>query len=42
VTSEPDTLCREVMQWALNHDINISSLQAQTQTLEDVFRALTK
>ena len=42
VTKEPDTLRREVMQWALNHDINISSLQAQTETLEDVFRTLTK
>lgn len=41
VTKDPDTLRREVMQWALNHDINISSLQAQTETLEDVFRTLT-
>jgi hypothetical protein len=30
------------MQWALNHDISISSMQAQTETLEDVFRTLTK
>lgn len=42
VTKEPDVLRREVMQWALTHDINISSLQAQTETLEDVFRTLTK
>ncbi len=42
VTADPDALRREVMQWALNHDINISSLQAQTETLEDVFRTLTK
>ena len=41
VTSDPDALRREVMQWALTHDINISSLQAQTETLEDVFRSLT-
>ena len=41
VTNDPDALRREVMQWALAHDINISSLQAQTETLEDVFRALT-
>ncbi len=41
VTKDPDALRREVMQWALNHDINISSLQAQTETLEDVFRTLT-
>ncbi len=42
LTNDPDALRREVMQWALNHNINISSLQAQTETLEDVFRALTK
>lgn len=42
VTRDPDALRREVMQWALKHDINISSLQAQTETLEDVFRTLTK
>lgn len=42
ITKEPDVLRKEVMQWALDHDINISSLQAQTETLEDVFRTLTK
>ncbi len=41
-TDNADALRREVMQWSLNHDINISSLQAQTETLEDVFRTLTK
>lgn len=41
-TNEPDNLRREVMQWALNHHINISSMQAQTESLEDVFRTLTK
>ena len=41
VTNDPDALRREVMQWALTHNINISSLQAQTETLEDVFRTLT-
>ncbi len=41
VTNDPDGLRREVMQWAVKHDINISSLQAQTQSLEDVFRKLT-
>ena len=41
-TTDPDALRREVMQWALNHNINISSLQAQTESLEDVFRNLTK
>jgi ABC-2 type transport system ATP-binding protein len=42
VTKDPESLRREVMQWSLNHDVNISSLQAQTETLEDVFRTLTK
>jgi len=42
VTNDPEALRREVMQWALNHDINISSLQAQIETLEDVFRSLTR
>ncbi len=41
-TNDPESLRRGVMQWAVKHDINISSLQAQTDTLEDVFRTLTK
>ncbi len=40
-TDNPDSLRREVMQMALNENINISSLQAQVETLEDVFRNLT-
>jgi ABC-2 type transport system ATP-binding protein len=42
VTKDPEGLRREVMQWALKHDININSMQAQTETLEDVFRTLTR
>ncbi len=42
VTDSPDDLRREVMQWALQHNIHISSMQAETQSLEDVFRQLTK
>jgi len=41
-TEKPDELRKAVMQWALNNDINISSLQAETQSLEDVFRSATK
>lgn len=41
VTDDPEALRREVMQWSLDNHINISSLQAQTETLEDVFRNLT-
>jgi ABC-2 type transport system ATP-binding protein len=39
---QPDALRRAVMQWALDRDVSISSLQAETQSLEDVFRNLTK
>jgi ABC-2 type transport system ATP-binding protein len=42
VTEKPDDLRKEVMQWALNNDINISSMQADTRSLEEVFRKLTK
>ena len=42
ITLEPDALRREVMQWSLDNNININSMQAQTETLEDVFRTLTK
>lgn len=41
-TSKPDELGKEVMKWALEHDLNIVSLQTETQSLEDVFRTLTK
>jgi ABC-2 type transport system ATP-binding protein len=41
VAKDIEALRREVMQWALNHNININSMQAQTQSLEDVFRTLT-
>ena len=40
--SNADELRRELMQWALNHNINISSMQSEVNTLEDVFRTLTK
>ncbi|MCC6185853.1 MAG: gliding motility-associated ABC transporter ATP-binding subunit GldA [Chitinophagaceae bacterium] len=41
-TTKPDELRKAVMQWALNNDINISSLQSETQTMEDVFRNVTQ
>ncbi|PZF71002.1 gliding motility-associated ABC transporter ATP-binding subunit GldA [Taibaiella soli] len=40
-TSKPDVLRKEVMQWALQNDINIRSLHEETQSLEEVFRSLT-
>jgi ABC-2 type transport system ATP-binding protein len=41
-TAKPDELRKSVMQWALNNDVNISSLQSETQSMEDVFRAATQ
>lgn len=40
-TAKPEELRKEVMQMALQNDLNIRSLQAETQSLEDVFRTLT-
>lgn len=41
-TTKPEDLRKEVMKWALDNDLNINSLQAETQSLEEVFRALTR
>lgn len=40
-TAKPELLRKELLQWALQHDISISSMQSETQSLEDVFRSLT-
>ncbi len=40
-TGSPDDLAKELMTFALQHNLNIVSLQTQTQSLEDVFRTLT-
>ncbi len=37
-----DDLKREIMQWALDNRVNITSMQTQVNSLEDVFRRLTK
>lgn len=42
ITHTPDELRKEVMQWALDNDLNITSMQADKQSLEDVFRSLTQ
>ncbi len=42
ISEKPEELRKEVMQWALNNDINISALQVDKQSLEEVFRTLTK
>ena len=41
-TDKPDQLRRELLQWALQYDISIASMQAETQSLEEVFRTLTR
>ena len=40
-TDKPEVLRKELLQWALQNDISISSMQTETQSLEDVFRNLT-
>ncbi len=40
-TDKPDELRREVMQMALNNNINISAIATESISLEDVFRTLT-
>jgi len=42
LTQKPEDLRKEVMKWALDNDVNISSMQAESQSLEDVFRQLTQ
>ncbi|MBS1777107.1 MAG: gliding motility-associated ABC transporter ATP-binding subunit GldA [Bacteroidetes bacterium] len=41
-TLKLEELRKEVMKWALENDVNISAMQAESQSLEDVFRTLTK
>ena len=41
-TNAPDALRKEIMQLSVNHDLKINSLQAESQSLEDVFRNLTQ
>jgi ABC-2 type transport system ATP-binding protein len=39
--NNPEELRKEVMKWALDNDLYITSLQTETQSLEEVFRSLT-
>jgi ABC-2 type transport system ATP-binding protein len=41
-TPKPDELRKEIMKWALDNDININTMQSESQSLEDVFRSLTQ
>lgn len=42
ITDKPDALRKEIMQMALNNNINIASMNTETFSLEDVFRSVTK
>src|SRR5690554_6232801 len=41
-TSKPETLRKEIMKWSLENGINITTLRAETKSLETAFRDLTK
>ena len=41
-TRNPDQLRKQILELALQHNLNIVSLQNETQSLEDVFRSLTQ
>ncbi|MBS1934468.1 MAG: hypothetical protein JST96_10750, partial [Bacteroidetes bacterium] len=40
-TSNPESVRKQLMQLSLQHNLNIVSLQSESQSLEDVFRSLT-
>ena len=41
-TENPEALRKQILEFALQHNLNIVSLQNENQSLEDVFRMLTK
>ncbi len=41
-TDRPEELRKTVMKWSLDNDVNISALTAESQSLEEVFRNLTR
>ncbi len=40
-TGEPEALRKQLLEMSLEHNLNILSLQSESQSLEDVFRSLT-
>jgi ABC-2 type transport system ATP-binding protein len=40
-TADPETVRKQIFEMALQHNLNIVSLQSEGQSLEDVFRSLT-
>ena len=41
-TSNPETVRKQIFELSLQHNLNIVSLQSESQSLEDVFRTLTQ
>lgn len=41
-TDNPEQLRKQILELSLQHNLNIVSLQSESQSLEDVFRSLTK
>jgi ABC-2 type transport system ATP-binding protein len=41
-TDNPEQLRKQIFELALQHNLNIVSLQSESQSLEDVFRSLTQ
>ena len=41
-TSNPETVRKQILELSLQHNLNIVSLQSESQSLEDVFRSLTQ
>jgi ABC-2 type transport system ATP-binding protein len=41
-TTQPETLKKQILELALQHDLNIVSLQSESRSLEDIFRSLTQ
>jgi ABC-2 type transport system ATP-binding protein len=41
-TSDPEEIRKQILELSLLHDLNIVSLQSENQSLEEIFRTLTK
>ena len=41
-TSSPESVRKQILELSLRHNLNIVSLQSESQSLEDIFRALTQ
>ena len=41
-TNDSDSLRKKIMQWSIQEDINMASMQVANSSLETVFRKLTK